>query len=557
MGDYAEKEKNMINEKNTDVEMTIYDHVQIDPEFRTLLPEMSEGEYENLKADIRKNGYDVSKGGKIMVWYYDDEMDENDLDAVAPHIIVEGHHRFQACQELYAETGDDKYLLSDKCFEVMYFDNRDEVKNWMIKHQLSRRNMSKYARFELFYMLEGARLEEEADRRKKSNLRRGSETVNFVNTGNESITVSGELAKMVGTSQSTVEILLRIHKHYQKLKADNAVTPEIEQIIRDLRYDMISTNEAKNKLFPKKKRLQEEETDHSVPEAEEAADFDDAQTTEDHSNATDSDGAENDDGEETGLVSDDIGNGPSADREIPETKETLLRQRDEAARQAAEHSTELEVLRNNYESLQNEMMRLIENINDQLLAYGLTLNEEGIVVCLEDRIEVTAVVEEDATIEEHEEAASDTDTESGYKNTSDEEEIISETTEKVSLKGTINELYRRTTPEVKTFIDSESGRLKEAGTVSVESLTRLLETAEIKDFIAVPPMNETKLNNRAQLQHLARKFEGLDEQFQLEILRDFNEKGLTTLRDLDETGLNTFEVAVNRKRNTDRYEKPA
>lgn len=85
----------------------------IDPEFKGWIMPLREDEFEGLKENIRLYGctqpLDVWKG-----------------------IIVDGHNRYKICKELGI------------CFHVheMEFEDREAVKNFIIKNQLSRRNVT-------------------------------------------------------------------------------------------------------------------------------------------------------------------------------------------------------------------------------------------------------------------------------------------------------------------------------------------------------------------------------------------------------------------------------
>lgn len=197
-------------------EYKIIDHIVIKKELNELFPRMDDQEFAELKNSIREKGYDVAEGGKIILWYCDDGMDQDNLDEIPPHILVEGHHRFRACQDLYEETGDEKYLLTDDCFDVRYFDDINDVKLWMIQHQVGRRNLSKYAKFEVYYRnIDGLR---EKARQRQCHGK------NFVDDG-KCINIRKELATMTGVSEGT------IRKYMQILRSKN------EEIIERLKTD--------------------------------------------------------------------------------------------------------------------------------------------------------------------------------------------------------------------------------------------------------------------------------------------------------------------------------
>lgn len=87
--------------------------LNIDPEFKNLLAPLTKDEYSELEKDILENGCEDT----IKVWN---------------GIIVDGHNRYSICLK--------HGLIFDT--QEKEFDSRDQVKNWMIRHQLARRNQT-------------------------------------------------------------------------------------------------------------------------------------------------------------------------------------------------------------------------------------------------------------------------------------------------------------------------------------------------------------------------------------------------------------------------------
>jgi len=81
--------------------MTIY---KVDPELKAeidkYLPPLPEAKYQELKANIAKDGYDEAK--PIAIW------------EERPNTIVDGHHRYRACRELGIEP-----VVVEKSFKSM------------------------------------------------------------------------------------------------------------------------------------------------------------------------------------------------------------------------------------------------------------------------------------------------------------------------------------------------------------------------------------------------------------------------------------------------------
>ena len=195
----------------------IRDHVEIDPEFRDLLPELSDEEYRRLKEDMRENGYNADENGKLVIWHESEE-----------YVLVEGHHRWKACHELYGETGDDKYLPGNECFVEKEFTNRSQVKVWIIRHQMSRRNLSSYAAFEVFYENMDD-LKAQARQNRMSGLQQNTVLANLPE---RKINVRDELALMLNVGSRTVGKFIRV--------ADSAN----EEVKRELRLGNISADAA-------------------------------------------------------------------------------------------------------------------------------------------------------------------------------------------------------------------------------------------------------------------------------------------------------------------------
>ncbi len=90
---------------------------KINPEFHNLIPPISTEEYQLLEQSILKEGCRE----KIITW---------------EGWILDGHNRYEICLR-----HDIKFGTHEKSFE-----NEDEVKEWIIRNQLARRNLSIYDR---------------------------------------------------------------------------------------------------------------------------------------------------------------------------------------------------------------------------------------------------------------------------------------------------------------------------------------------------------------------------------------------------------------------------
>lgn len=101
--------------------------LQIDDEFRDLLSPLTEGEYKDLEQSILDEGCREA----IVLW---------------GGIIIDGHNRYKICQEHNIQ-----FKTKQKEFA-----SRDEVKLWILKNQLSRRNLNDFRRIESVHRCESA-----------------------------------------------------------------------------------------------------------------------------------------------------------------------------------------------------------------------------------------------------------------------------------------------------------------------------------------------------------------------------------------------------------------
>jgi len=152
----------------------------IDSEFRDLLPPLMDEERERLMTDINKNGC----RDPLVVWK-------------EWNILIDGHNRYDICTAL------------DLPFEVveMSFTSRDDVKIWMIRNQLSRRNITDAKRVVLNLMLKPILAAKAKDNQKQSpgTPDKGLQTFGNLSGGTiEPVHTAKEIAKASGVSHETV-----------------------------------------------------------------------------------------------------------------------------------------------------------------------------------------------------------------------------------------------------------------------------------------------------------------------------------------------------------------
>ena len=113
--------------------------IKIDKEFESLIPPLSAEEFKQLEENCVKDGIREP----LILWHLPNGDD----------ILVDGHNRWK----IAAKHGGMSFET-----KKMTFDDRDEVKAWIIKNQFGRRNLSEWQRFDLTKELEAIekRLEE-------------------------------------------------------------------------------------------------------------------------------------------------------------------------------------------------------------------------------------------------------------------------------------------------------------------------------------------------------------------------------------------------------------
>jgi hypothetical protein len=137
--------------------------LKIDPEFKNWIMPLQEDEYKRLEMSIIESGC----RDPLVVWN---------------GILIDGHNRYKMCKE---------HGIDFKVHE-MQFKSREEVKEWMIQNQLSRRNVTKLHRTYFIGKLYVSQKSKHGGVRKRG-------------MGDEDTRTSGRLGKQFNMSKSTVE----------------------------------------------------------------------------------------------------------------------------------------------------------------------------------------------------------------------------------------------------------------------------------------------------------------------------------------------------------------
>lgn len=110
--------------------------VRIDPEFERLIDPLTDEEYAQLKENIREYGLQ----DRIKIWT------EPGTDY---YVIIDGHNRNRILHELAEEEPEEEWLQDSNYDSGMVFTNRTEAKEYIIKNQIGRRNLTPFQRTEL------------------------------------------------------------------------------------------------------------------------------------------------------------------------------------------------------------------------------------------------------------------------------------------------------------------------------------------------------------------------------------------------------------------------
>ena len=164
--------------------------LQIDEEFKNLIPPLSADEFSRLEKSILAEGVREP----IITWN---------------GVIVDGHNRYAICQKHAIE-----YQNRERQFE-----SRDAAKIWIIENQFGRRNLSAYSRGLLALELEPLYAAEAKRRQVNSgkNYGRGQEKV--VQNSSQPIDASKtreKVAKAAGVSHDTIRKIKAIEAEAAK-----------------------------------------------------------------------------------------------------------------------------------------------------------------------------------------------------------------------------------------------------------------------------------------------------------------------------------------------------
>lgn len=156
--------------------------IQIDPEFKSLIPPLSNDEYQQLEANMKSEGC----RDPLVTWQ---------------GVIIDGHNRFEICNR--HGIGFEKISKS--------FSDRSGAIEWIIRNQFGRRNLDGYQRTKL-----ALRLEEMIAARAKAHqsLSEGRGQKGSQKSADllAPIETREEIAKLAGVSRDTVDKVKQIER---------------------------------------------------------------------------------------------------------------------------------------------------------------------------------------------------------------------------------------------------------------------------------------------------------------------------------------------------------
>ena len=187
----------------------------IDKEFESLIPPLSADEFKQLEENCVRDGI----RDPLVLWRVPNGDD----------ILIDGHNRWKIAAH-----------HAGMPFETVHmeFDSRDQVKAWIYRNQLGRRNLDKWTRFDMVKALEPL-MKADAEKKRMSNLK------------NSSVEVPNSAHREQGKTRDKMAELVGVgHDTYRMMKAiDEKATPGVKKLVRN---GEMSINQAYNSTFPKR-----------------------------------------------------------------------------------------------------------------------------------------------------------------------------------------------------------------------------------------------------------------------------------------------------------------
>lgn len=208
----------------------------IDPELKNLIPPLTQEEFESLKESILTEGI----RDKIIFWI------DKDREKEESYVIVDGHNRYEILKK-YKKMTDLEILKLHTTYKS--FRNKDDVKEWMIKNQLARRNITAFQRAELALKLKPVIAEKAKENMSEGGKQGLQKSVN--------LNTQKEIAKSAGVSHDTIH------------KAETILNKADSETVEAVRKGDKSINQAYNEIKAKQAREYKNRYEAEVNEAKE------------------------------------------------------------------------------------------------------------------------------------------------------------------------------------------------------------------------------------------------------------------------------------------------
>ena len=200
--------------------------IKIIDEYQALIPAQSDQEYQSLKQSIKENGF----------W------GSNPIAINSEGIILDGHHRHRACQELGIE-------LRTTFTKIMQFENKLQEKLFVINSNLRRRHLNSFQKVEL--ALSSKSILQEIAKRNESLGGKGVR--NLTPLGR----VDREIGKLAGVSYDSVrkvELISKIARKELLIKlrsGGESINGAYSKIIKDQRRHELTIKAASRSITSK------------------------------------------------------------------------------------------------------------------------------------------------------------------------------------------------------------------------------------------------------------------------------------------------------------------
>jgi len=199
--------------------------MKIKEEFKKLIPPLTADEYSQLEANCISDGIRDA----ILTWN---------------GFIIDGHNRYEISQ---------KHNLKFNT-EEKYFENENDVKEWMINNQFGRRNLSNYQRSVLALELEGVFREKARHNLSLTGGDKKSGLANLPKPIIQSINTRDEIAKLADVKSRTLGMVKTIQ---QKAAPEVKAKLETGEVSINQAYQEIKKEEKKEAVKTERSRLAE------------------------------------------------------------------------------------------------------------------------------------------------------------------------------------------------------------------------------------------------------------------------------------------------------------